>query len=100
MLSSSDICLHPSSVNPRLYCVFKTKSVSTKALGNRAVCHLTDFNETLSDSRVYSRTKKDKVVFVLLFSGGRLTNPRFFLVFTKEIASKKVKCMKLSLQWY
>ena len=88
MLSSSDICLHPSSVNSRLYCVCKTKRVSTRASGNRAVCHLTDFNESLSVLRVYFKTKKDKVVSVLVFSGGRLTIPWFFLVFTKEIASK------------
>ena len=37
---------------------------------------------------------------VWFFSGGRQTTPRFFLVFTQEIVSKQVKCIKLSLQWY
>ena len=38
----------------------------------------------------------------LVFFRGEIDHPppRFFLVFTKEIASKWVKCMKLSLQWY
>ena len=47
------------------------KSVSTRAPGSRATCHLTDFNETLPVLRVYPKTKKDKLVSVLVFSGGR-----------------------------
>ena len=47
------------------------KSVSTRAPGSRATCHLTDFNETLPVLRVYPKTQKDKLVSVLIFSGGR-----------------------------
>ena len=36
----------------------------------------------------------------LFFRGGDRPPPRFFLVFTREIASKSEKCMKLSLRWY
>ena len=44
----------------------------------------------------------NSVVSILVFSGGRQTTPppQFYLVFTKEISSKQVKCMKLSLLWY
>ena len=88
---------HLSTSLFRLYCVFKTKSVSTKALGNRAVCHLTDLNETLSVERVSSRTKKDKVVFVLVFFREEIDQPSVFLGFHQ---GNRFACMKLSLQWY
>ena len=64
------------------------KSVSTRAPGSRATCHLTDFNETLPVLRVYPKTHKDKVVSVWFFPGEDRPLPRFFMVFTEEIASK------------
>ena len=61
------------------------KCVSTRAPGSRITCHLTDYMENWPNS-------KNKVISVLDFSGGEVDHPtRFFLVFTKEIASKEGK---------
>ena len=54
----------------------RLKSVSTRAPGSRASCHLTDFNETLPVWRVYHKTKKDKLVSLLVFSGGDRPPPQ------------------------
>ena len=54
----------------------RLKSVSTRAPGSRASCHLTDFNETLPVWRVYPKTKKDKLVSLLVFSGGDRPPPQ------------------------
>ena len=54
-----------------LFPFLELKSVSTRAPGSRATCHLAEFNETLPVLRVYPKTPKDKLVSVLVFSGGR-----------------------------
>ena len=54
----------------------RLKSVSTRAPGSRASCHHTDCNETLPVWRVYPKTKKDKLVSLLVFSGGDRPPPQ------------------------
>ena len=44
--------------------------------------------------------KTNWFLFWFLPEGDRPPPPSVFLGFTKEIASKQVKCMKLSLRWY
>ena len=46
------------------------------------------------------KLKKTNWFLFWFFPGRDRQPPRFFLVFTREIASKQVKCMKLSLPWY
>ena len=68
---------------------FIVESVSTRAPGSRATCHLIDLNETLPVLKVYPKTQKDELVSVMVLTRGGIDHPpRFFLVFTKEIASK------------
>ena len=58
------------------------KSVSTRAPGSRATCHLTDFYETLPVLRVYPKTQKDKLVSVLVFFRGEIDQPPGFSWFS------------------
>ena len=60
--------------------------MSTRAPDNRAIRHLTDFNENKSVERVYPKTQKEKLVSVLVFSGGEIETPHppIFLGFHKE----------------
>ena len=60
------------------------KSVSTRAPGSRATCHLTDFSETLPVWRVYPKTQKKKQTgfcFGFFQGGDRPTPPPVFLGF-------------------
>ena len=85
-------------LDPKL--VSCVKSVSTRAPGSRATCHLTDFNETLLFKGSTPKFQKTNWSLFWFFPGGDRPPPWFFLVFTKEIALKWVKRMKFSLRWY
>ena len=52
------------------------KGVSTRAPGSGATCYHTDFSETLLVWRIYPKLK-DKVVSVLVFTGGDRPPPSF-----------------------
>ena len=58
------------------------KSVSTRAPGSRATCHLNDFNETLPVYRVYPKTKKKKLLSALVFFRGEIDHPPGFSWFS------------------
>ena len=77
------------------YTLPRFKSVSARVLGSCATYHLTDFNELCQFKGSPPKLKKTKWFLFWFFPRGDRPPPWFFLIFTKEIASKKVKCMKL-----